>query len=258
MMQQAAISLGIEVVLLAEGPAVSAAQVIPLSTVGDYRELADLEKFAAGADVLTFDHEHVPTQHLLSLEGRLAVRPGPAALVFAQDKALMRAKLASLAVPCPAFRICDTPDELCGFGDEQGWPIIAKTSRGGYDGKGVWRIDGPAQSGVPFDGLAAASAGERVRIVAEEFVDFSRELSAIVVRSASGQTVAYPISETLQRDGICVETVTPAPGLPEAEAMRIEQLAISIATQLGVVGVLAVELMAARDGRVLVNELATY
>lgn len=256
MMQQAAIPLGIDVRLLAEGPDVSAAQVIPDHTVGDYRDLDTLLKLVDEADVLTFDHEHVPTRHLDALAERVAVRPGSGALRFAQDKAQMRQRMAELGVACPKFAIVDSPEQLISFGDSQGWPVIAKTSRGGYDGKGVWKIDGAHEAGVPFDGLAATSAGEPVRIVAEEFIDFDRELSAIVVRSASGQLVAYPISETLQTDGICVETVTPAPGLGQEVAAELQQMATRIATELGVVGVLAVELMAAPDGRVVVNELA--
>ena len=256
MMHQAAIPLGIDVRLLAEGPDVSAAQVVPATTVADYHDLDVLTAFVAGADVVTFDHEHVPTRHLERLEELVAVRPGPQALRFAQDKALMRERMTELGVDCPVYRICDTAGELAAFGDEHGWPIIAKTSRGGYDGKGVWKIDGPADAGVPFEGMKEESAGERVRIVAEEFIDFARELSAIVVRSPSGQVVAYPISETVQTDGICVETVTPAPGLDPARASALQATAIRVASELGVVGVLAVELMEARDGRIVVNELA--
>lgn len=256
MMHQAAIPLGIDVTLLAEGPDVSAAQVIPDSTVGDHRDLDTLRALVDGVDALTFDHEHVPTRHLAELAQTVAVRPGPEALVYAQDKALMRGKMAELDVACPAFAVCGNPEELISFGDAQGWPIIAKTSRGGYDGKGVWKLDDATQAGLPFEGLAETSAGERVRIVGEEFIDFARELSAIVVRSPSGQVVAYPISETIQEDGICVETVTPAPGLDPDVAAGLQEMAIRIATELGVVGVLAVELMEARDGRVVVNELA--
>ena len=129
--------------------------------------------------------------------------------------------------------------------------MIAKTSRGGYDGKGVWTVGSSAEAGRPF---AEQPAG--VEIIAEEFVDFERELSALVVRSPSGQAVAYPISESVQQHGICVETTTPAPGLADDTAMAAEHLALSIAAELGVVGVLAVELMQRRDGSIVVNELA--
>ena len=255
MMQQAAIGLGIEIRLLAEGPDVSAAQVVPLTTVGDYTHLGSLESFASGCDVITFDHEHVPTRHLRALQDRVAVRPGPEPLEFAQDKARMRERLSELGVPCPAFAICRTPQELTAFGETRGWPVIAKTSRGGYDGKGVWKLSGPGETQLPFDAKPEISAGEEVVILAEEFIDFERELSVIAVRSAR-QAVVYPVSETLQRSGVCVETITPAPRLPAEQASALQELGLRIAGELGVIGVLAVELMQARDGRILVNELA--
>ena len=255
MMQQASIGLGIETRLLAEGPDASAAQVIPLTTVGDYTDLGTLTAFTRECDVITFDHEHVPTRHLRALEGRIAVKPGPEALEHAQDKARMRERLSGLGVPCPRFAICRTVRELVDFGQEQGWPIMAKTSRGGYDGKGVWKLHGPSEAAAPFDGKADVSAGEEVVIVAEEFIDFERELSVIAVRS-SCQAVVYPVSETTQLDGVCVETITPAPGLPGPEATALQELALRIAGELNVIGVLAVELMQARDGRIVVNELA--
>lgn len=254
MMQQAAIGLGIDVHLLAEGADVSAAQVVPQTLVGDYTDFDTLADFAGRCQVITFDHEHVPTTHLRRLD--VAVRPGPDALQYAQDKAAMRLRMRELDVACPAFRICDGPDDAIAFGDDQGWPIICKTSRGGYDGKGVWRIDDASGVAEVFADKPEISAGEPVRIVAEEYIPFVRELSALVVRSPSGQVVAYPISETLQRDGICVETTTPAPGLDPQRAAELQRMAIHIATELGTVGVLAVELMEAPDGRIVVNELA--
>ncbi len=255
MMHQAAISLGIDVRLLAEGEGVSAAQVIPDAFVGDYTDHDDLLRFAEGVQVLTFDHEHVPTKHLREMTD-VAVRPGPDALQYAQDKADMRERLSALGVACPAFKVCEDVEDAVAFGDAQGWPIILKTSRGGYDGKGVWKVDGRADVEEVFASKPEVSAGERVRIVAEEFIDFVRELSAIVVRSPSNQLVAYPISETVQTGGICVETTTPAPGLDPDRAADLQAMAIRISTELGVVGILAVELMEAPDGRIVVNELA--
>lgn len=269
MMAQAAVGLGVEVRLLAEGPDVSAAQVIPQSVVGDYTDPDTMRAFAADCDAITFDHEHVPTALLRELQQLgVAVRPGPDALVHAQDKAVMRQRLTDVGVPCPTWRIVDDKAALVAFGDEYGWPMIAKTSRGGYDGKGVWKIDSAADADKPF---AAAQAplgpterqqtgevvqGEPVRIVAEEFIPFVRELSALVVRRPDGEVVAYPVSETVQRDGICHETTTPAPGLSDERAVEIQQMAIQISHELGVVGVLAVELMERPNGDVVVNELA--
>lgn len=257
MMQQAAISLGIDVHLLSEAPGNSAAQVIPNTVVADQDDLADLRAFAEQVDVITFDHEHVPTRHLRELQAiGIQVRPGPDALAHAQDKALMRERLSGMGIPCPEFEICRTEAELVAFGDRLGWPIIAKTSRGGYDGKGVWKLDGPAAAAEPFAAKPDTSAGEEVVIVAEEFIEFTCELSVIVVRSPSGQAVAYPLTETIQRDGVCAETISPAPGIADDVAAALQQMALRIAGELGVVGILAVELMHAPDGRVVVNELA--
>lgn len=269
MMHAASIGLGLRIALLAEGPDTSAAQVVADVTVGDYTDPATVLAFARGCDAVTFDHEHVPTAILRELEAAgVAVRPGPDALVHAQDKAVMRRRLTDLGVPCPAWRVVATPDELAAFADEVGWPVIAKTSRGGYDGKGVWKITDPSGARTPFEALAGPLGpterqgaapivdGGEVVILAEEFVPFVRELSVLVVRRPGGETVAYPVSETVQRDGICHETTTPAPDLDPAQAAAIEQLGRRIAAELDVVGVLAVELMERPDGQVVVNELA--
>ncbi|WP_375423837.1 5-(carboxyamino)imidazole ribonucleotide synthase [uncultured Friedmanniella sp.] len=252
MLYEVSIGLGVEVHLLAEGPDVSAAGVVHEVTVGDYTDPATVRAFAADCDVVTFDHEHVPGDLLRELEAAgVVVRPGSAALRHAQDKAVMRERLNAKGVACPAYRVVADVAALVAFGDEQGWPVIAKTSRGGYDGHGVWKVASAADAAEPFTDLAPG-----VQIVAEEFVDFQRELSAIVARSPSGQAVAYPVSESVQRDGVCVETVTPAPGLDPEQAVAAELLALTIAHELEVVGLLAVELMQRRDGSVVVNELA--
>src|SRR5215207_2313778 len=252
MMHAASIGLGINVRLLAEGPDSSAATVVHDVTVGDYTDPDTVRSFAAGCDVVTFDHEHVPIGLLRDLESAgVLVRPGPAALIHAQDKAIMRDRLNALGAPCPIGRVVADEAALAAFGDELGWPIVAKTSRGGYDGKGVWRLDSADEGGKPF-----ADLSDGVQIIAEEFIDFTRELSALVVRSPSGQAAAYPISESVQRDGICVETITPAPRLDDEQAIAAQQLALMIAHELGVVGMLAVELMQRADGSVVVNELA--
>lgn len=252
MTQESAIALGIQLRVLAEGPTVSAAQAVADAPVGDYRDPATVKAFAAEADVVTFDHEHVPTALLRELEAAgVAVRPGPDALVHAQDKAVMRERLDTIDAPAPAHQVVATPADVSDFAKRVGgFPIILKTTRGGYDGKGVWFVDGPDDAAV------AQAFGSGVPILAEEKVDFVRELSAIVARSPHGQAVAYPVVESVQRDGICVEVTAPAPGLDPDKAAQAQQTALRIAGELGVVGILAVEMFEARDGRLLVNELA--
>lgn len=258
MMYAPASKLGIDLRLLAEGPDVGAARVFKHVTVGDYTDEETVRDFASECDIITFDHEHVPTSILRHLEsdGKL-VRPGPDALQYAQDKLLMRERLTtSLDAPAPVWQACADADELKAFGERIGFPIIAKASRGGYDGHGVWKIETSDQASVPFVEALSRSAGEKVEIIGEEFVDFARELSVIVVRSPSGQAVCYPVSETIQKAGVCRETITPAPGLSDEQATRITKLGLDVADELQIIGVLAVELMQRRDGSVVVNELA--
>jgi 5-(carboxyamino)imidazole ribonucleotide synthase len=249
MLAEPAAAMGVPLRLLAEAPRVSAAQVIPDHLVGDYTDLATLREITTGAEVVTFDHEHVPTDHLRALaDDGVAVRPGPDALVHAQDKLVMREALSAMGAPVPRFRVVGSVEEVARFG----FPCVLKTSRGGYDGRGVWFVAAPDESAPAF----ATAAETGVRILAEERVEFRRELSALVARSPSGQAAAYPVVESVQRDGICHEVVAPAPGLSERLATQAQELALRIARELDVTGILAVELFETRDDRILVNELA--
>jgi 5-(carboxyamino)imidazole ribonucleotide synthase len=254
MTHQAGIPLGIDFRLLAEGPDVSAARVVRDVTVGDYRDLDTLRRFVEGCDVVTFDHEHVPTDHLHKLiADGVACRPGPDALVYAQDKGAMRARLTALGIPCPRHQVVKEAGEVSAE-ELGGWPLVLKTTRGGYDGKGVWVVSGPSDPALAEPFRAAQEMTQPV--LAEEKVDFARELSAVVARSPSGQAVAYPVVESVQRDGICHEVIAPAPDLPEERSVEAQRIALRIASELDVTGVLAVELFETTDGRILVNELA--
>ncbi|NIH67683.1 5-(carboxyamino)imidazole ribonucleotide synthase [Modestobacter marinus] len=248
MTHQAAIALGQSLRVLAADPAESAALVAADVQLGDHNQLADLRRFAEGATVVTFDHEHVPTEHLRALEDDgHRVAPGPAALVHAQDKLVLRRALADAGEPQPAWAEVRTVHEVTAFADGVGWPVVLKTPRGGYDGKGVFVVSGPDQ--------VADLLEQHGTLLAEERVAMVRELSAQVARSPFGQVAAWPVVETIQRDGVCNEVLAPAPGLSEERATAAQELAVRIADRLGVVGMLAVELFETADG-VLVNELA--
>jgi len=249
MAHQAAIPLGIGFRVLAADPADSAALVGPQVDIGAPDDLDALRRFAKSCDVVTFDHEHVPPDHLRALEDDgVILRPGPAALGHAQDKGLMRRRLTAAGLPCPRWRLVNGAAEMADFAAEVGWPVMLKVVRGGYDGRGVWRVDSA-------DDAARVAADRPGVLLAEEHVAFTRELAVLVARSPHGQTAAYPVVETVQRDGICVETVTPAPELTPARAADAQSIALHIAGELDVVGVLAVEMFQTPDG-VLVNELA--
>jgi 5-(carboxyamino)imidazole ribonucleotide synthase len=257
MLAPPAVALGIRLRVLAESTDASAAQVVPDAPVGAADDLEALLSFASGCDVVTFDHEHVPQPVLAELGGTgVVLRPGPSALLFAQDKAAMRAELTESGIPCPPWAMVRSSSDLADFGARVGWPLVLKTPTGGYDGKGVALVADPAEAA---DWLArAASTGSA--LLAEARVDFVRELAVLVARSPMGQAAVWPVVETVQTDGICTEVVAPAPGLHPDLAARASSAALKIAGDLDVTGVLAVEMFEVRgpDGRpdFLVNELA--
>ncbi|HEX4704527.1 MAG TPA: ATP-grasp domain-containing protein, partial [Pseudonocardiaceae bacterium] len=154
MSHQAAIALGQSLRVLAVTRDEPAPLVAPDVDLGPYTDLAVLRAFAAHCDVLTLDHEHVPTEHLRALVADgVTVHPGPDALVHAQDKLVMRRRLADLGVPVPAFAPVTTSRDIADFGDRHGWPCVLKTARGGYDGRGVWMVESADHGAALFADL---------------------------------------------------------------------------------------------------------
>ena len=255
MTHQAAIALGQSLRVLSESPDDSAALVAADVRIGTHTDLAALREFAKGCDAVTFDHEHVPTGHIAALAAEgVKIYPGADAILYAQDKRQMRERLSALKAPVPRWRPVTSAQDIIAFAAElatadaaSGWPVVAKAVRGGYDGRGVWMLDGPE--------AAAELVATGTELIVEERVPLRRELAALVARSPFGQVAAYPVVETVQQDGICVEVLAPAPGLSEALAVEAQQLAIDLAHALGVVGLLAVELFETSTG-IVVNELA--
>ncbi|WP_030144566.1 5-(carboxyamino)imidazole ribonucleotide synthase [Glycomyces sp. NRRL B-16210] len=244
MTHQAAIALGQSLRVLAGDPAESAAVVAPAVTLGDYRDLADLRGFAKGCTVVTFDHEHVPQEALKALvaEG-VEVQPRPEALLHAQDKQAMRVRLGALGLPQPRWAPVDSISDVEAFG----LPCVLKAATGGYDGKGVWMCATPA------DAQTVLASG--IRLIAEERMALQRELAVQIARSPSGETAVYPVVETVQRGGICTEVLAPAPHLDPAHAEQARRIAETVAAELDVCGMLAVELFQTSEG-LFVNELA--
>ena len=261
MCQPPAVNLAITLAVLAESDDASAALVVPHSPVGGHDDIEAVREFARHCDVVTFDHEHVPAPVLAALEADgVSLHPRPTALVFAQDKLAMRTRLGELGIPCPRWAQVRTTDELATFGAQTGWPVVLKTPRGGYDGKGVRVVDEPDEA---RDWLAEAAAQVGTDgpladgLLAEERVPFTRELAVLVARSPSGQASAWPVVETVQTDGICTEVLAPAPGLDPGRATAMIEAGLRIAGELDVTGVLAVELFeVAGEPGFVVNELA--
>ncbi|WP_433035884.1 5-(carboxyamino)imidazole ribonucleotide synthase [Actinomycetospora sp. CA-053990] len=252
MTHQAAVALGQSLRVLAAGPDEPAALVAPDVVLGEHTDLDALRKAGAGAEAITFDHEHVPGEHLRALvEEGFTVHPGPDALLHAQDKLVMRTRLADLGEPVPPFAAVSGPEDVLAFAADHGWPVVLKAVRGGYDGRGVWVLDDAEQARSTVDELLAAGTP----LMVEQRVALRRELAVLLARSPFGQAAVWPVVETVQEQGICTEVLAPAPGLDPERAEEAEELALRIAAAVGVVGLLAVELFETEDG-LLVNELA--
>jgi 5-(carboxyamino)imidazole ribonucleotide synthase len=253
MTHQAAIALGQTLRVLAVSPDDPAAQVTPDVVIGAHNDLDALRRAAAGADVLTFDHEHVPTELLEKLVADgVTVAPPPSALIHAQDKLVMRQRLEALGAPVPRFAPVSEVADVDAFAARIDAPIVVKTVRGGYDGRGVTLARDLSEARE----VAGRHLADGAAVLVEEKVAMRRELAALVARSPFGQGAAWPVVQTVQRDGICVEVIAPAPGLDAEIRSTASQLALRLAAELGVVGVLAVELFETVDGALMVNELA--
>ncbi len=248
MTQSAAIDLGVELHVLAtrtDEPAVLAGARCHLGGPDDD---AALLAFAEAVDVVTLDHELVSDTALAEMAARgHAVRPSAAALLHAKDKLHARQRLDALGLPVPPFAAVASVDDVADFAAEHGWPVVCKARRGGYDGRGVEVV-------ADADAAAAVLARGGAWLV-EALVDIEVELAVVTARRPGGQRVTYPVVETVQQGGICVELVQPA-RIPVEVADTAVALGQQVADVVDGVGIVAVELFVDRAGALTVNELA--
>jgi len=230
----------------ADGPC---AQVSAAETVADYDDFAALERFAETVDVVTLEFENVPLATAQFLAARRPFHPAPACLAVTQVRTAEKAEVNQLGFPTAPWAAVRNLDELEAALTKIGRPAVLKTNRFGYDGKGQAKI------GLADDARTAWHSLETDDAILEGFVDFAREISVVLTRARDGQIAAYPAVENRHRNHILSETIVPADIRP-ARAAEAERMAAAIATDLGYVGVLAVEMFETRDGRLLVNELA--
>ena len=251
MTHQAAIALGQTLRVLAASPEDPAARVTPDVVLGDPDDVDALRALARGCSAVTFDHEGVPQDVLAALEADgVPLHPAPSAQVHAQDKLVMRRRLSGLGLPVPPFGEVTDPAQVRAFGDEHGWPVVLKAVRGGYDGRGVWFLH------TPDDRLVADLLAAGTPLMVEAAVPMRRELAAQVARSPFGQAAVWPVVETVQVDGQCARVFSPAPGLPAGRSAQAQGIALRVAEELGVTGLLTVELFETESGDLVVNELA--
>ena len=234
-----ATALGVNLLLLAADSNDSAAQITQ-HVVGDYTDLQTVRELAAQCDVVTFEHELIPLSIVKALEADgVIVRPSSAAFLYSQDKAAMRQKLEKF--PSPQFQIVTAVHQV------KEYPVIAKAISGGYDGRGVWKVHSERE--------LADLLHQLPKLLVEELIDFDYEIAVMVARSPHGQATTWAPTQTVQKDGICVLTISPAPQLSGALSERAQKLALDIAAEVAVVGVMAVEMFVKGDN-LFINELA--
>lgn len=238
MMLAPAAALGIDLITLANSSEDSAAQSSP-HVIGDFRDLDVVRQFAKSCDLVTFEHELIPISIIRTLENEgIKFQPNSNSFQYSQDKALMREKLAHL--PNPKWQVVTEAIDWS-------YPAIAKSVSGGYDGRGVWKVNSKPE--------LAELLKEVPTLLLEELIEFDFEIAVMVARSAHGQAATWSPTRTVQRDGICIETVTPVPEFNEAQAERAQALALQIADEIKLVGVMAVEMFVKGD-QLFINELA--
>ena len=250
MMQESAVALGINLRALVEASDGSTGQVTVDKAAGDPADLDAVRALIDGADVLTFEHEHIPAATMEEAARLVSVQPPASALLYAQDKIAMRERLTEMGIPCPAWARVEDEAQLEEFARTIGWPLIVKTPRGGYDGHGV----AIAHSAADVESWWGSGP-----LLAEALVPFTGEVAALLARTPSGEVASWPVASTVQVDGVCAEVTAPAIGIRPETAAEARRIGERIASELGVTGVLAVEMFVVGDGadeRVLVNELA--
>ncbi len=250
MTYQAGIALGLTVRLLADTAEDAAALVAADVETGSPSSLEALQRFAQSCDVITFEHELLDPNDLLALEesGHI-LHPSASVAATVFDKRRQRDAMVKEGLPVPAYiDVIDGADDVLGFGEEYGWPVVVKLATGGYDGRGVWVVENSSEATRLLEELSGHA------LLVEAWVPIERELAVMVARRPSGECVVYPVVETVQRDGICHEVFAPC-SLSDALEAQATAMARQLAEAIDLVGIMAIELFATKDG-LLVNELA--
>ena len=233
-----ATALGVDLLLLAQSPNDSGAQVANY-VIGDYRDLAQVREFAQKCDLITFEHELIPISIIRALESEgIKFYPTSESFLFSQDKAAMRERLANY--PAPKWQVVTDASEVTNF------PVIAKAISGGYDGRGVWKVNSTSE--------LTELLAQTPKLLIEELIDFDFEVSVMVARSPHGQAATWAPTQTIQSDGICTMTIAPAQLATEL-SLNAQEMALSIAADIKLVGVMAVEIFV-KGGNLFINELA--
>lgn len=239
MMLAPATALGVKLIPFASSATESAAQITHC-VIGDYTDIEAVKKFAELCDVVTFEHELMPLSIIKALEvAGVTVRPSSESFEFSQDKQAMRKKLSHFNGP--KSMVVTSSSEV------ETYPVIAKSISGGYDGRGVWTVN----SSQELSDLLKNSP----KLLIEELIEFDYEIAVMVARSPHSQATSWVPTQTIQSDGICTMTISPAPVMNAQMSEKAQKIALDIAAEIKLIGVMAVE-MFVKGEDIFINELA--
>ncbi|NCA98006.1 MAG: 5-(carboxyamino)imidazole ribonucleotide synthase [Clostridia bacterium] len=250
MLASAAKRMGYHVIVLDPNPSAPAGQVSDEQIVADFSDTEAIRKLAAEVAVTTFEFEHIDAGILIELEreGHRIV-PSGSSLQIIQDKFVQKTFLSSAGIPVPAFTAVTTLKGLREFVSAHGFPLVIKSRKGGYDGKGTAIIEDEEQLKRVIKQTPDTSC------MVEQHVTFKRELSVLAARNASGQVQLYPVAENMHEQSILQMSRVPA-----LISMEVEKAALQISERVLAAfqdeGVFCIELFQTQDNRILVNEVA--
>lgn len=213
-----------------------------------------LEQFRNAVSAVTYEWENIPVAVATALEHSVPVRPGSAILRVLQNRLDHKSFLAEQGFPVAPFRAVSNPKKLTKAADAIGFPCLCKTATAGYDGKGQWRLSS-ASDAVSLQEQLSQNASSNDRWIVEQFLEFAKELSVLVVRSIDGEQRVYAVAENVHEAGILRTTSVPAQ-IDQALTGRAQETAASAIHALHGVGVFCVELFLMPDGTLLINEIA--
>ncbi|MGI9427138.1 MAG: 5-(carboxyamino)imidazole ribonucleotide synthase [Bythopirellula sp.] len=247
MFATAAATMGYEVVVFCEGSDAPAAQVAHRTVVGKLDDREAVDRFAKQCDVITLEFENIPAQTMARCAQFAPTYPAASVLATAQDRLVEKSTLRDAGLPVTPFAEVHDADTLTAASRSLGWPLIVKTAQSGYDGKGQHRVESlAAAQAVPWDACG--------QWIAEQCIDFQREISVIVARNVDGYCECFPVFENSHRNHILDVTVVPA-SVDDDLADEARRIAVDAADTLRVVGLLCVEFFVC-DGKVMINEVA--
>lgn len=249
-----AFRFGIQVAVFSDRPENEPVQFMtPHAFSGSFDSVDDMVAFAKTCDVITLENEFISSEILKEVQEKSGtpIFPSPDSFALIENKLIEKQTFEKAGIPVTPYRLIESEDDLKAFGSEHGWPYVLKSSKGGYDGYGNETVKSLNEATEAFENLGGNKGQD---IIAEAFVDFTKELAVQVARNETG-TMVYPCCETVQENHICVAVLSPAP-VAEKHQKKAQELALKATEAIDGKGIYAFEFFLTKNGDMILNESA--